>query len=95
MDRARGQGIIAGDFVSLAHHECPRSAASLIGKYAPFQPLIEGNDTRVKIPYLVAGANRLGSRYRQAHSQGAEVFIVCCNRSLGWGDASKRARNSA
>ena len=45
LDRTRSQGIIASDFVRIAHHECPRRAAGLIGKCAPFQPLIEGNDT--------------------------------------------------
>ena len=95
MNRARGQGIIADNLVRLAHHECPRSAAGLIGKCTPFQPLIERGDTRGKISNLVADADRLGSRDRHPHSQGADVFIVCCNRSLGWGGASKRARNSA
>ena len=36
MDRASGQGIIADDFVRIAHHECSRRAAGLIGKCAQF-----------------------------------------------------------
>src|SRR5450830_140200 len=93
--RSGGQGIITNDFVRLTNDEGARGAAGLIGKCAPFEPIVEGSYTRVEIPNLMLGAKRLGSGERHVHSQGAEVRMVRRNRSFGCGGASKRARNSA
>ena len=51
--RTRSQSKIGDDPVRLAHHERPRSAARLVGKCPPFEPLIKGNSTGAEISDLM------------------------------------------